>query len=667
VSVQIDVFETTLTLLDDSPVDAYDQTYWGESLQYNITYSYNLSGIFPIQGANVSYIIQHRETIIDEGYFDLLTDVNGNSNYTFDYAYYESILQAGIAYTLRINVNKDGYTPMVGVTNIEFTSLNTSLTLDGAVTSIDWKQNITLSVFFNDEYNELEINGALVSYVDIYNPEINGIIYPDGDKGDGWYSIELNSSETFIGTGVTNLEITASKQNYETQTYNYNFTISEMGTSLTIEEASIDVYWNYNFSIDVLFEESSTGDGLDNADVSWSLVSNPSISGFLERNISKGPGWYSAIINTSLFLYARDYNLEIKADIANYQSLSAYYIQLSIMEIETQIKLNDNDPSSGLYTLSITLQETDNFEFSFTYINELTSQNIADTSIQLFSWDDTSTEDLPSSGIITIDGDQYILDFNTTTLEAGSYILLVTLGELNYEQKQAMIFLTIEKRIISYDLTGDFDGQSLIKVAGNELIFSVNLNDDAHGTPLFNATVIITFEDGKDTIILTDENNDGIYTATITYSKEEINSFFRDNTFQGTLTITADHYSEIEKTITITIKMDEIFGGFPTFYLLLGAVGLVILVGSLVGYKLVQNARIPAFVKMVDKVISDISGKKPMSDGDISVSEKEEVIEKFDENWKLIDLDLNEILGLTKESIPNDETLSSSEETTGGI
>ncbi|MHA1560962.1 MAG: LamG-like jellyroll fold domain-containing protein [Promethearchaeota archaeon] len=665
VSVKIEDFETTLTVLDDSPVDAYDQTYWNQTLQYNITYSYNnVTDTFPIEGANVSYTIQLRDTIIDEGYFDLLTDGNGNSNYTFDYAYYESILQAGTAYTLRINVNKDGYTPMVGVTNIEFTNLNTSLTLNGAITSIDWKQNITLSVFYNDEYNVDPINGANVSFVDIYNPEINGVLNPDGG---GWYSIELNSSETFIGTGQTNLEITAIKQNYETQTYNYNFDITEMSTSLTIEDASIEVYWNYNFSITVFFEEVSTGDGLDNADVSWSLVSNPSISGFLERNISKGPGWYSAIVNTSLFLYARDYILEIKADIANYQSLSAHYIQLSIMEIETQIKLNDNDPTSGLYTLSITLQETDNFEFSFTYINELTSQNIADTSIQLFSWDDTSTADLPSTGHISIVGDQYTLDFNTTTLDAGSYILLVTLGEINYEQKQAMIFLTIEKRIISYDLTGDFDGQSLIKVAGNALLLSVNLNDDANGNPLLNATVIITFDDGKAPITLSDDDNDGIYTANVTYSKEEINAFFRDNTFTGNLTISAEHYSQIEKTISITIKMDEIFNGFPTFYLLLGGVGLVILVGSLVGYKLVQNARIPAFVKMVDKVISDISGKKPMSDEDISVSDEGEIIEKFDENWKLIDLDLNEILGLTKESIPSDETLSSSEEATGGI
>ena len=80
-----------------------------------------------------------------------------------------------------------------------------------------------------------------------------------------------------------------------------------------------------------------------------------------------------------------------------------------------------------------------------------------------------------------------------------------------------------------------------------------------------------------------------------------------------------------------------------------------------------QNARIPAFVKMVDKVISDISGKKPMSDDDISVSEEGEIIAKFNENWKLIDLNLNEILGLTEESLPSDDALSSSEETTGGI
>jgi len=53
------------------------------------------------------------------------------------------------------------------------------------------------------------------------------------------------------------------------------------------------------------------------------------------------------------------------------------------------IELNDNDPTSGLYTLSLTLQETDNYEFVFTYINELTNLTITDTSTQLFSWDDT--------------------------------------------------------------------------------------------------------------------------------------------------------------------------------------------------------------------------------------------------------------------------------------
>jgi len=396
------------------------------------------------------------------------------------------------------------------------------------------------------------------------------------------------------------------------------------------------------------------------------LVSNPSISGILERNVGKGPGWYSAIVNTSLFTYAGDYNLKIVADLENYQSLTDY-IQLTIKEVETQIRLNDNDPTSGLYTLSLTLQETDNYEFTFTYINELTNQSISDTSVQLFSWDDTSTLDLPSTGNIIIFNDQYILDFNTTTLVAGSYILLVTLGELNYEQKQAMIFLTIEKREVSYDLIGDFDGQSLIKVAGNDLIFSISLEDNITGNPLLNATVIITFDDGKAPISLSDDDNDGVYTTNITYSKEDINAFFRDNTFTGILTISANHYATIEKTITITIKMDEIFDGFPTFYLLLGAAGLAILVGSLVGYKLVQNARIPAFVKMINKVISDISGKKTIADENISVSAKEEIIEKFDEYWKLLDLDLNEILGLNKGSVPSDEILSSSEESTGGI
>ncbi|QEE17837.1 LamG domain-containing protein [Promethearchaeum syntrophicum] len=667
ITTQIYDFNTSMTLTDLSPVDWKDDenntyTIWGQNLVYNITYSYNDS--IPIDGADVTYLIQSRDEIVGEGVF-LNTDLNGYSYNTLDYQLEGFDLLAGIGYTLRVTVSKDGYTPLVGISNIQLANINTTLTPNsGMPTSIEWRENKTLSVFYNDTFNDLPILGAEVSYVDLSNPEINGIL-TDNDN-DGWYDIELNSSEVFNEIGTIYIKISATLQNYETQIYDFDFDITAISTSLNIEDESIDVYWNDNFSIDVQFEELVSGDGLDNATITWNLVINPTISGVLERNISKGLGWYSVEVNTSIFTYAGDYSLKIDANLANHFSLPEY-LQLTIKEIETQIQLNDNDPASGLYTLSINLQETDNFGFSFKYIEEFTNQSITDTSIQLFSWDDTSTEDLPSTGNITVDGDQYKLDFNTTILEAGSYILLVTLGELNYEQKQAMIFLTIEKREVSVDLLGDFEGPSIIKVAGNVLIFSVNLVDNVTGDPLLNATVIITFNDGKAPISLTDDDNDGVYTANVSYSKEQINAFFRDNTFQGTLTITADHYSEVSETISITIKMDEIFDGFPTFYLLLGVGAVVILVGSLVGYKLVQNARIPAFVKMINKVLSDISGKKTISDDNISVSANEEIIEKFDEYWKLLDLNLNEILGIGKESVPSDELLSSSEEATGGI
>jgi len=238
-NVSIDDFETFIALADESPVDAYNQTFWRQSLEYNITYSYELnSSVLPISGADVSYTIQSRDTIIDEGNFGN-TDGAGFANCTFDYVDYESILKAGTGYTLRITASKDGYTTMVGVTNIEFTNLNTSITLDGAPLSIDWKQNLTLSVFYNDEFTDLPIDGASVSYVDFNHPEINGVLSPDVSKGAGWYKIELNSSETFNEIGIINLEIIASLQNYETKTYKYNFTITAIGTSLTLEDLEL--------------------------------------------------------------------------------------------------------------------------------------------------------------------------------------------------------------------------------------------------------------------------------------------------------------------------------------------------------------------------------------------------------------------------------------------
>ena len=93
----------------------------------------------------------------------------------------------------------------------------------------------------------------------------------------------------------------------------------------------------------------------------------------------------------------------------------------------------------------------------------------------------------------------------------------------------------------------------------------------------------------------------------------------------------------------------------------------LMIVGSIGGYQLIQNARIPACVKLITKVRKNISGKKTISDSRVTLSRNDEIVEQFADVWKLLDLDLKSILGL-EEGIGSDAGyLASDEEAAGGF
>ena len=100
---------------------------------------------------------------------------------------------------------------------------------------------------------------------------------------------------------------------------------------------------------------------------------------------------------------------------------------------------------------------------------------------------------------------------------------------------------------------------------------------------------------------------------------------------------------------------------------LIAVAGIVILGGSIGGYKLVQNARIPAFVKLITKVRKNISGKKTISDSRVTLSRNEELIEKFSDVWKLLDLNLSKILDKEEMNDGDGSFLASGEEAIGGF
>ena len=110
---------------------------------------------------------------------------------------------------------------------------------------------------------------------------------------------------------------------------------------------------------------------------------------------------------------------------------------------------------------------------------------------------------------------------------------------------------------------------------------------------------------GKESITFED-NGDGTYTATIT--TDNVDAFMQQQILTGTLNITKENYESISNNVQIIVTMPEIFEGMPVFYFLLVVGAVAIIVVTIGVNRAIVNARIPAFVKLINRVKKDIIG-----------------------------------------------------------
>jgi len=94
------------------------------------------------------------------------------------------------------------------------------------------------------------------------------------------------------------------------------------------------------------------------------------------------------------------------------------------------------------------------------------------------------------------------------------------------------------------------------------------------------------------------------------------------------------------------------------------AIGLI--VGALAVNRAIAQAKIPAFVKLIDKNMVIIENEKDMPEQDVTNSYNDIAIEKFGSAWELLDLDMRESLGMKVEKEGEEKNLSPSDMIGGG-
>ncbi|GAG99337.1 unnamed protein product, partial [marine sediment metagenome] len=135
-------------------------------------------------------------------------------------------------------------------------------------------------------------------------------------------------------------------------------------------------------------------------------------------------------------------------------------------------------------------------------------------------------------------------------------------------------------------------------------------------------------------------------TYELIFPTENIDAFFMQNVLLGDIEISKDDFVTETISITVVVEMTEIFPGFPMFWFIMLVGAIVAVVGSLVAYRTIQQARIPTFVKKVREMSKNIKGRKSISDSLLYPSKDEVIVKKLGDRWEVLGLSLNEILGL---------------------
>ncbi len=89
------------------------------------------------------------------------------------------------------------------------------------------------------------------------------------------------------------------------------------------------------------------------------------------------------------------------------------------------------------------------------------------------------------------------------------------------------------------------------------------------------------------------------------------------------------------------------------------------MVAILATYSYIKYASIPLIIKQIDKAKKQIKGNKSVSDDRMTITKNDEIMELFEDDWKLLDIDLGTLLK-TDEGIPN-ESITSGDEPVGGV
>lgn len=547
---------------------------------------------------------------------------------------------------IEINLNKDDW--------------NSTIAIIDYITSFDWDESGMINFNFTKQapgdLTPIRVTPDELT-IQIFDAELspyNGVVeILSYETSTGIFMYTFNTADLhLIGGSTYYFKIIGNYKSYVFNDIGFKqFSVQSIPTDIKYYDYSLTELTDKRFS--VVYSES--------VNVTVDFFNNKTVSSLNGAYITYTWDYGTGILaddplHSNLYYFEFDssttpndaeYIIDIRATLTNFSTIDDSII-VSILPRPTSI-----NGTTTLFQKSPNIYVFASRNFLFEYKDTLRNISLGNLDVASYNWYRLDEDGNPLSGpgnegsgaLTSTIGDLYILDFDTELREVGEYSIFITLQKNNYEVRNAFISLSINKRPISLGLSATgLSGNRINIVQGASVHFTAVLTDPTNGSQLLNGANVTLQINGNEYSLDPVPGSPGTYEYI--FSTSHINTFIAPQTLTGQILIELDNY-EIDPTpITIVVGMTEIFPGFPLFYFLLIVGGIVAVAGSLVGYRLIQRARIPTFVKKARQMKSVIKSKKTISDSLLYPSKEEFIAKKLGDKWDQLDLSLDDILNL---------------------
>ncbi|MHA1670032.1 MAG: hypothetical protein ACTSV5_05565 [Promethearchaeota archaeon] len=464
---------------------------WNENLSISISYNDSFTHSF-ISGA----LVQLSGSGISENFAE-------NSPIDYNLNINTALMALGINF-LTISANKENYTLSSRIISISVTERDTKVEvyLNGTLssnfgfynTSIGEKLNIT--VFYKDLNTDSFINYANIRLIEsgISTNLTESLIFNQ-------YNITINSTD--LGVGVKFLTISAKTDNYTLTSEVITLIVNEKKTELLLFLNGTQYYNGDTIELEVTDTLNITVKYLDNLTKEYLSGANVDIINQKAMTENVLLEYYNITIDI-IDLSSTLNRIVIRAQVENYQtSLIEFFIQIIERGSTGALFINDLNKTADPY-IELTIGSFLNLTIKYSDIK--TENHISGATVQL----NGDLTDLLSENIVF---KQYSIIINTTDLGVGLNIFTIIAEKANFElfliQK---LYVSVER--IRTNITTTSGESNIVISPGESVNLRIVINNLDFGGSVKGASVTYRWVHGEG--FLTDDDNDGIYTALLT-------------------------------------------------------------------------------------------------------------------------------------------------------